>query len=74
MEVKMKKSANKLNKINLKNFIALTLAGLINAFGVTLFLFPIKLSVRHCYFNRFPRLYACWGYRECCVMEGVPQP
>ncbi len=39
----MKKSANKLNKINLKNFIALTLAGLINAFGVTLFLFPIKL-------------------------------
>ena len=43
MEVKMKKSANKLNKINLKNFIALTLAGLINAFGVTLFLFPIKL-------------------------------
>ena len=26
------------------------------------------------YFNRFPRLYACWGYLECCVIEGVPQP
>ena len=26
------------------------------------------------YFDRLPRLYACWGYGECCVMEGVPQP
>ena len=26
------------------------------------------------YFSRFPRLYDRWGYWECWVMEGVPQP
>lgn len=31
------------NKLKLSNFIFLTLSGIINAFGVTLFLFPVKL-------------------------------
>lgn len=30
-------------EINLMNFIVLTIAGIINAFGVTVFLFPVKL-------------------------------
>ena len=32
-----------LSKIRPLNFIALTFAGIINAFGVTIFLFPMKL-------------------------------
>lgn len=34
---------NKLKELKLKNIIILTLAGLINAFGVTIFLAPVKL-------------------------------
>ena len=33
----------RLKEINPLNFLFLTLAGVINAFGVTLFLFPVKL-------------------------------
>jgi len=32
-----------LNKFNIRSFVMLTIAGIINAFGVTLFLFPVKL-------------------------------
>ena len=32
-----------LKKLNWKNFLLLTLAGIINAFGVTMFLAPVKL-------------------------------
>lgn len=32
-----------LKKIHVKNVIMLTLAGMINAFGVTIFLTPVKL-------------------------------
>ena len=32
-----------LKKLNLRNFILLTIAGIINAFGVTMFLAPVKL-------------------------------
>ncbi len=43
----MKKNAEKLHRelasLRLKNFIGLALAGVINAFGVVLFLFPVKL-------------------------------
>jgi len=34
---------NELKKLSPKNFIMLTLAGLINAFGITVFLMPVKL-------------------------------
>ena len=34
---------NELRKLNPKNFLLLTIAGLINAFGVTVFLAPVKL-------------------------------
>ena len=34
---------NKLQKINMKIFPLLTIAGFINAFGVTVFLSPVKL-------------------------------
>ena len=41
----MKKSdiIAELKKLQIKNFIFLTFAGIINAFGVTLFLYPVKL-------------------------------
>lgn len=32
-----------MNKLRFKNFIALTIAGIINAFGITVFLAPVKL-------------------------------
>ena len=32
-----------MKKLNWKNFLLLTLAGIINAFGVTMFLAPVKL-------------------------------
>ena len=32
-----------LKKFKIKNFIMLTIAGIINAFGVTVFLMPVKL-------------------------------
>ena len=32
-----------MNEIKIKNLIMLTIAGLINAFGVTVFLAPVKL-------------------------------
>ena len=32
-----------MDKIDLKNFIYLTIAGIVNAFGVTIFLAPVKL-------------------------------
>ena len=32
-----------LKKLKIKNFIFLTIAGMVNAFGVTLFLYPVKL-------------------------------
>lgn len=38
--IKVKEEAK---EINLMNFIMLTIAGIINAFGVTVFLFPVKL-------------------------------
>ncbi len=34
---------NELKKLNIKNFLMLTLAGLINAFGITVFLMPVNL-------------------------------
>ena len=34
---------NKKIKLNWKNFLALTIAGIINAFGVTVFLYPVNL-------------------------------
>lgn len=34
---------HKSDKLNIRNFLILTLAGIINAFGVTVFLFPVKL-------------------------------
>ena len=34
---------SKLNDLKIKNFILLTIAGLINAFGITIFLYPVKL-------------------------------
>lgn len=37
------KNYDLLNELNLTSFLYLTLAGIINAFGVTLFLFPVKL-------------------------------
>lgn len=37
------KFLSELSSLHLKNFIALALAGTINAFGVVLFLFPVKL-------------------------------
>lgn len=37
------KVLNDLKKLKIKNFIFLTLAGIVNAFGVTLFLYPVKL-------------------------------
>ena len=33
----------KLSKLRISNFLALTIAGMINAFGVTVFLAPVKL-------------------------------
>lgn len=39
----MKKLLNILKSISLKNIIALTIAGIINAFGITVFLAPVKL-------------------------------
>ncbi|MGM9632356.1 MAG: YitT family protein [Eubacteriales bacterium] len=38
-----KSSRRKLNKLSLITFLVLTIAGTINAFGVTIFLFPVKL-------------------------------
>ena len=32
-----------MNKLRIKNFLMLTIAGIINAFGVTVFLAPVKL-------------------------------
>ena len=47
MKVKMLKKTTemktKIKEIKPKNFLFLTIAGIINAFGVTLFLFPVKL-------------------------------
>lgn len=37
------KSGNLLHELNFSAFLMLTVAGIINAFGVTLFLFPVKL-------------------------------
>ena len=34
---------NELKKLNYKNFIMLTIAGFINAFGITVFLMPVNL-------------------------------
>ena len=42
-ETMMKNIKQELGKLKPLNFIALTLAGIINAFGVTIFLFPMKL-------------------------------
>lgn len=39
----MKKLKENLKTLHLKNFLLLTLAGIINAFGVTVFLMPVKL-------------------------------
>ncbi len=39
----MKKLKENLKTLHLKNFLLLTLAGVINAFGVTVFLMPVKL-------------------------------
>ena len=39
----MKKIRSVMKELDLKVFIALTVAGIINAFGVTIFLFPVKL-------------------------------
>ncbi len=39
----MKKAINKLKKLRWQNFVALLVAGCINAFGVTVFLSPVKL-------------------------------
>ena len=39
----MLKIKQQLNGLNPLNFIVLAVAGIINAFGVTLFLFPVKL-------------------------------
>lgn len=38
-----KKIISELKKLRVKNFILLTIAGIVNAFGVTLFLYPVKL-------------------------------
>ena len=35
--------AKALGKINLMNMIMLTIAGIVNAFGITIFLAPVKL-------------------------------
>lgn len=40
---KTKKRRNEQKKIHLFTFVMLTIAGIINAFGVTVFLFPVKL-------------------------------
>lgn len=37
------KVLEQLKTLRIKNFIFLTLAGIINAFGVTIFLYPVKL-------------------------------
>ena len=39
----MKKLKIELNDLDPKVFLILTFAGIINAFGVTMFLFPVKL-------------------------------
>lgn len=39
----MKKIANELKELKLSNFLLLTLAGLVNALGITIFLAPVKL-------------------------------
>ena len=39
----MKAILNELKKLKIKNFIMLLIAGCINAFGVTVFLAPVKL-------------------------------
>ncbi len=39
----MKKIVEALKELKIKNFIILTIAGIINAFGVTVFLMPVKL-------------------------------
>ena len=43
--MKLKKTKPKIQKTKLKwiNFVALTIAGIINAFGVTIFLYPVNL-------------------------------
>ena len=43
--MKLKKTKPKIQKTKLKwiNFAALTIAGIINAFGVTIFLYPVNL-------------------------------
>ena len=35
--------SEELEKLKIKNFLLLTLAGIINAFGVTVFIAPVKL-------------------------------
>ena len=37
------KLISELKELEIKNFIILMIAGIINAFGVTIFLFPVKL-------------------------------
>lgn len=37
------KLSRQIGKVKLKNMIALTVAGIINAFGITMFLAPVKL-------------------------------
>ncbi len=37
------KYATELKTLELKNFLVITIAGIINAFGITIFLFPVKL-------------------------------
>lgn len=39
----VKKTVKKFKELEIKNFIFLLIAGIINAFGVTLFLYPVKL-------------------------------
>lgn len=39
----MRKNRSVMKELDPKVFIALTVAGIINAFGVTIFLFPVKL-------------------------------
>lgn len=41
--LKGEKSLAKIRKIKLKNIVALTIAGMVNAFGITIFLMPVNL-------------------------------
>ncbi len=42
-EARKQKILEKVKKFKIKNFLLLTIAGIINAFGVTVFLNPVKL-------------------------------